>query len=223
MVETASDYHNSHENPCIGSNNIYNFQKLLKLVKINMTLTPSLSSFVMHFGEMGSRWGFNRTVGQMYALLVISEAPLSASDIAEALSISRGNVSMGLKELQSWQLVQISHQPGDRKEYFTALGSIWDMAKRVMEERRKREIDPTLSLLRTILLDSTEQQETDHARQRLQEIHDLLESLTKWTNELQRLSPENLNTLLKLSSGVGKVLDMKDKFITRDIRPQGER
>ncbi|ALS97437.1 GbsR/MarR family transcriptional regulator [Lacimicrobium alkaliphilum] len=188
-----------------------------------MTLSPSLSSFVMHFGEMGSRWGFNRTVGQMYALLVVSEQPLSANDIAESLSISRGNVSMGLKELQSWQLVKVSHQPGDRKEYFKALGSIWDMAKKVIEERRKREIDPTLSLLRTILLDGTEQKDSEHARQRLQEIHDLLESLTKWSNELQRLSPDNLNTLLKLSSGVGKVLDMKDKFITRDAGSEGER
>lgn len=188
-----------------------------------MTLTPSLSSFVMHFGEMGSRWGFNRTVGQMYALLVVSEQPLSANDIAEALSVSRGNVSMGLKELQAWQLVKVSHQPGDRKEYFKSLGSIWDMAKRVIEERRKREIDPTLSLLRTLLLDSNEQAETEHARERLQEIHDLLESLTQWTNELQRLSPENLNTLLKLSSGVGKVLDMKDKFIGRDAKTAGDK
>jgi len=188
-----------------------------------MTLTPSLSSFVMHFGEMGSRWGFNRTVGQMYALLVVSEQPLSANDIADALSISRGNVSMGLKELQAWQLVKVIHQPGDRKEYFKALGSIWDMAKKVIEERRKREIDPTLSLLRTILLESTGQQHAEHAHQRLQEIHDLLESVTKWSHELQRLSPENLNTLLKLSSGVGKVLDMKDKFITRDVSSEGER
>ncbi|GGO64371.1 GbsR/MarR family transcriptional regulator [Bowmanella pacifica] len=185
-----------------------------------MNLTPNLTSFVMHFGEMGSRWGFNRTVGQMYALLVISAEPLTANDIAETLNISRGNVSMGLKELQSWQLVQVSHQPGDRKDYFRAIGSIWDMAKRVMEERRKREIDPTLSLLRDVLLDKPSNSQEQHAQQRLQEIHDLLESVTKWTNELQRLSPDNLNTLLKLSSGVGKVLDMKDKFIGKEERKE---
>lgn len=185
-----------------------------------MNLTPNLTSFVMHFGEMGSRWGFNRTVGQMYALLVISAEPLTANDIAETLNISRGNVSMGLKELQSWQLVQVSHQPGDRKDYFRAIGSIWDMAKRVMEERRKREIDPTLSLLRDVLFDKPSNSQEQHAQQRLQEIHDLLESVTKWTNELQRLSPDNLNTLLKLSSGVGKVLDMKDKFIGKEERKE---
>ena len=122
----------------------------------------------MHFGEMGNKWGFNRTVGQMYALLVISDAPLSANDIAELLSISRGNVSMGLKELQSWRLVQQFHKPGDRKDYFQALGSIWDMANRVFEERRKREIEPTLSLLRDILLDTPANKSEKYAQQRLQ-------------------------------------------------------
>lgn len=178
-----------------------------------MKMTPMIESFVMHFGEMGSRWGFNRTVGQMYALLVVCEEPLSANDIAEALSISRGNVSMGLKELQGWRLVQMHHVPGDRKDYFKALGSIWDMANKVFEERRKREMDPTLTLLRDILLDSPANSQEVYAQTRLQEIHDLLESITKWSDELQRLSPEKLTTLMKLGSGVGKVLDMKDKFL----------
>ena len=115
-----------------------------------MQMTPMIESFVMHFGEMGSRWGFNRTVGQMYALLVVCEEPLSAQQIADALSISRGNVSMGLKELQSWRLVQQHHVAGDRKDYYQSAGTVWDMANRVIEERRKREIEPTLSLLRDI-------------------------------------------------------------------------
>ncbi|MCV2886316.1 GbsR/MarR family transcriptional regulator [Aestuariibacter sp. AA17] len=178
-----------------------------------MTFTPLLQSFVMHFGEMGSRWGFNRTVGQMYALLVISDEPLSANDIAETLSISRGNVSMGLKELQSWRLVQQHHKPGDRKDYFMALGSVWDMAQRVLEERRKREIDPTLSLLRTILLESPANEQEAYAQSRLNEVHDLLENVTHWSQELQHLSPEKLETLMKLGAGVGKVLDMKDKLL----------
>ncbi len=178
-----------------------------------MNMTPMIETFVMHFGEMGSRWGFNRTVGQMYALLVICEKPLSANDIAEALNISRGNVSMGLKELQSWRLVQMHHVPGDRKDYFKALGSIWDMANKVFEERRKREMDPTLSLLRDILLDKPANEQEKYAQSRLQEIHDLLENITQWSEELQRLSPEKMATLMKLGSGVGKVLDMKDKLL----------
>lgn len=178
-----------------------------------MTMTPMIETFVMHFGEMGSRWGFNRTVGQMYALLVISEKALSANEIADALNISRGNVSMGLKELQSWRLVQMHHVQGDRKDYFKSLGSIWDMANKVFEERRKREMDPTLSLLRDILLDTPANDQEKYAQHQLQEIHDLLENITKWSEELQRLSPEKLETLMKLGSGVGKVLDMKDKFL----------
>lgn len=180
-----------------------------------MQLTPMLESFVMHFGEMGSRWGFNRTVGQIVALLVISPEPITANEIAEALRISRGNVSMGLKELQAWRLVQLQHKPGDRKEYFQACGSIWEMANRVFEERRKREMDPTLTLLRDILLDQPANSAEQHAQQKLQEIHDLLEGLSKWSGELQRLGPDKLNTLMKLGSGVGKVLEFKDKILTR--------
>jgi DNA-binding transcriptional regulator GbsR (MarR family) len=180
-----------------------------------MKMTPMIETFVMHFGEMGSRWGFNRTVGQMYALLVITKDPISANQIAEALSISRGNVSMGLKELQSWQLIQLQHKPADRKDYFLTNGSIWDMANRVFEERRKREMDPTLSLLRDILLDTPANDQEQHAQDKLKEVHDLLEGITKWSSELQRLSPEKLDTLMKLGSGVGKVLDMKDKLLKR--------
>ncbi|MFT2089840.1 MULTISPECIES: GbsR/MarR family transcriptional regulator [Paraglaciecola] len=180
-----------------------------------MKMTPMIETFVMHFGEMGSRWGFNRTVGQIYALLVITKDPVSANQIAEALSISRGNVSMGIKELQSWQLIQLHHKAGDRKDYYQTNGSIWDMANRVFEERRKREIDPTLSLLRDILLDTAANDNELYAQEKLQEVHDLLEGVTKWSSELQRLSPEKLDTLMKLGSGVGKVLDIKEKLLKR--------
>ncbi|MEP0354428.1 MAG: MarR family transcriptional regulator [Paraglaciecola sp.] len=180
-----------------------------------MKMTPMIETFVMHFGEMGSRWGFNRTVGQIYALLVITKEPVSANQIAEALSISRGNVSMGIKELQSWQLIQLHHKAGDRKDYYQTNGSIWDMANKVFEERRKREMDPTLSLLRDILLDTAANENEVYAQEKLQEVHDLLEGVTKWSSELQRLSPEKLDTLMKLGSGVGKVLDIKEKLLKR--------
>lgn len=176
-------------------------------------MTPLVESFVMHFGEMGSRWGFNRTVGQMYALLVASEEPLTANQLAQELNISRGNVSMGIKELQSWQLIAVKHIPGDRKEYYTATGTVWDMAMKVFEERRKREVDPTLSMLRDILLKKPACREDEFAQQKLHEIHDLLETVTTWSKELQAMSPEKLNTLMKLGSGVGKVLDLKQKLL----------
>jgi DNA-binding transcriptional regulator GbsR (MarR family) len=176
-------------------------------------MTAKIESFVMHCGEMGSRWGFNRTVGQMYGLLIIHEKALSAVQISEVLHISRGNVSMGIKELQSWRLVQVQHKPKDRKEYYSPAGSIWEMATRVFEERRKREVDPTLSLLRDNLLDEPGNQQEQYAQDKMHEIHNLLETMTHWASDLQSMSPDKLNTLMKLGAGVSKVIDMKDKFL----------
>lgn len=181
-------------------------------------MTPKIESFVMHCGEMGSRWGFNRTIGQMCGLLVISEQPLTANQISEKLNISRGNVSMGIKELQSWRLIQVQHKPGDRKEYYSPAGSIWDMAIRVFEERRKREVDPTLSLLRDNLLDQPESDEEAYAQHKMHEIHDLLDALTHFASELPKMGPERLNSLMKLGAGVGKVLDMKDKLLNNSSK-----
>ena len=103
-------------------------------------LPPLNRQFVAHFGEMGSRWGINRTVGQMYALIFLSPRPLNADEIAETLEFSRSNVSMGLKELQAWRLVKLSHQPGDRREYFEAPKDVWEIFRVLAEERRRREI-----------------------------------------------------------------------------------
>ncbi len=177
-----------------------------------MNMTPKIQSFVMHFGEMGSRWGINRTVGQMFALIVMSERPLNADELAAALSISRGNVSMGLKELQSWRLVKPHHLPGDRKEYYSADGDVWQMAVKVLEERRKREMDPTLSMLRDLLLEAPTNETDLYAHGQMEEIHDLLEMVSHWSTELQHMNHDKLTTLMKLGSGVGKILDIKDKL-----------
>lgn len=179
-------------------------------------MTPMIQACVMHFGEMGSRWGINRTVGQMYALLVLSPDPLTADQIAESLGFSRSNVSMGLKELQSWELVKLQHIPGDRKEYYSAPAEIWDIAKTLMEQRRKREIDPTLSTLRDLLMTKPADAEEKYAQQRMREMHDLIEMLTKWTMEIQRLDAARLQKLLKLGNNLGKVLDIKDKLLGKN-------
>ncbi len=176
-------------------------------------LTPMVQSCVLHFGEMGSRWGINRTVGQIYALLVLSEAPLNADEIAQALGFSRSNVSMGLKELQSWELVRIKHIPGERKEFYTAPDDIWEIAKTLIEQRRKREMDPTLTTLRGLLLEQPANAEEVYAQARMREMHELIEMLTQWTTEIQRLNQSNLRGLLKLGGSLGKVLDMKDRFL----------
>lgn len=176
-------------------------------------LTPMIQSCILHFGEMGSRWGINRTVGQMYALLVLSKEPLCADDITEALDISRSNVSMGLKELMSWELVKLQHRPGERKEFYSAPGDVWDIAKTLIEQRRKREIDPTLSTLRNLLIDTPANDAEAYAQQRMREMHELIEMLTLWTQEIQRLDSSQLSKLLKLGNSIGKVLDMKDRLL----------
>ncbi|WHI45558.1 GbsR/MarR family transcriptional regulator [Microbulbifer sp. EKSA008] len=177
-----------------------------------MKLSSQAQAFVLHFGEMGSRWGFNRTVGQMFALLTIHPTPLNAEQLAQALKISRGNVSMGLKELQAWRLVELHHQPGDRKDYFTAAGSIWDLARTVFEERRKRELDPTLSLLRQLLLNEPQDELDAQAQEKIQEVYSLLELLEEFANTLSKLEHQDLLKLMKLGSGIVKLLELKSKM-----------
>jgi DNA-binding transcriptional regulator GbsR (MarR family) len=176
-------------------------------------LPPLVQRFVLHFGEMGSRWGVNRTVGQIYALLYVSPQPLNADEIAEGLGLSRSNVSMGLKELQSWRLVHLQHRPGDRREYFATPEDVWSIFQVLAEERRKREVDPTLSMLRNALLESPGDPAERHAQARMREMHDLIELLTGWFEELQSMDRERLLELMKLGKKVGKLLDARDRFL----------
>lgn len=171
-----------------------------------MNVSPFKQRFILHFGEMGSRWGINRTVGQIYALLYVSEAPLNADDIVDALGLSRSNVSMGLKELQSWRLVRSQHLPDDRREYFSAPEDIWEIFRVLLEERRKREIDPTLSMLRDALMEDPSSNEDQYAAARMGEMHELIELTTRWVDDVQRLSPKTVVQLMKLGGGVSKLL-----------------
>ncbi|MEM1435394.1 MAG: GbsR/MarR family transcriptional regulator [Pseudomonadota bacterium] len=181
-------------------------------------LSPLTFSFVQHFGEMGSRWGINRTVGQICALLVLSEDPLNADQISQTLNLSRSNVSMGLKELHSWNLLRPVSLPGDRKDYFTTPDDVWEMARILIEERRKREIDPTLSMLRNVLLQKQPGDAEPYALRRMQEMHDIIELAVSWSNEMQTLPSQRLQKLMKLGSGVNKVLDMTDRLTKKDSR-----
>ena len=182
-------------------------------------LRPLVQGFVLHFGEMGSRWGINRTVGQIYALLFLSPQPLNADQIGEALSFSRSNVSMGLKELQSWQLVRLQHLPGDRREYFSAPEDVWAIFQTLAAERRKREIDPTLSMLRDAMLASPDGEGDRHAPARMREMHELIDLATGWFDELQDLDRERLVELMQLGRKVGKLLDARDKLIGGGKKP----
>src|SRR5690606_3686701 len=174
-------------------------------------MPPSIEAFVVHFGKMGSRWGINRTVGQIYALLFVTDRPLNADEIGTTLGISRSNVSMSLKELEAWQLVTLSRKPGDRREYYATLGSVWDIFKAVAAERRRREVEPTLSMLRQELLRTPASDEERHALARMREMYELAEQANQWFDELQRLSPESMRQLMRLGSQVQKFLVAKDK------------
>lgn len=177
-----------------------------------MDLPPATAAFVLHFGEMGSRWGINRTVGQIYALLFLSERPLNADDIVASLGFSRSNVSMGLKELETWRLVRLQHLPGDRREHFTTPEDVWQIVRILAEERRKREIDPTLSLLRDVLMQKPGTEAERHAQERMRSLHDVISLLTSWAKDVQDLSDERLIALLKLGGRVAKVLEATDRF-----------
>src|SRR5687768_1549516 len=124
-------------------------------------LPPVEQKFVLHWGEMGTRWGINRTVAQIHALLYISSRPLHAEEIAETLGVARSNVSTSLKELQGWGIVKMVHVLGDKRDHFESMKDAWEMFRRVLDERKRREIDPTLALLRDCIAEAEKDKETD--------------------------------------------------------------
>jgi DNA-binding transcriptional regulator GbsR (MarR family) len=179
-----------------------------------MNLPPVIQAFVLHFGEMGSRWGINRTVGQIYAVLFTADRPLCADDLVERLGVSRSNVSMGLKELQAWNLVRLKHVPGDRRDFFSTPDDIWAIVRTLVAERKKREIDPTLTVLRELLMQVPASEEERHAQGRMKDMHELIELLTGWYAEMEKLETERLVQLLTLGSRVVRVLEMKDRLFS---------
>src|SRR6266487_1063819 len=124
-------------------------------------LSPIQQKFILHWGEMGTRWGINRTVAQIHALLFISPKPLTAEELAETLAVARSNVSNSLRELQSWGIVKLVHVMGDKRDHFESMKEVWEMFRVVLDERKKREIDPTIHLLRECIEEAEQGKETD--------------------------------------------------------------
>ena len=175
-------------------------------------LPPLTQAFVLHFGEMGSRWGFNRTVGQIYALLFLAPEPLNADQIVDQLGFSRSNVSMGLKELQGWNLVRLVHKPQDRRDHFATPSDIWTILRTLVEERKKREVDPTLSVLRELAMQAPAGPAEQHAQTRMSDMLTLIETLTRWYDDVKRMDDKRLIKLLSLGAKVQRVLEFKDKI-----------
>lgn len=186
-----------------------------------MNLNPLQQDFVLHFGEMGSRWGINRTVGQIYALLFLTEQPLNAEQITEAIGCSRSNVSMGLKELQAWNLVRLRHLPDDRRDYFTTPDDLMEIVRNLVAERKKREIDPTLSTLRALELQRPSGDDEAYAYNRITEMRELIELLTGFYDDMNRMETARLLQLLAMGSTLNKVLESAGKIVP--LRGLGKR
>ncbi|MEM7499695.1 MAG: MarR family transcriptional regulator [Pseudomonadota bacterium] len=172
-----------------------------------MHLTPALRDFILHWGEMGARWGVNRSVAQVHALLFISPKPLPADEIAETLSIARSNVSTAIRELQSWKMVKVSRELGDRRDHFTTLNDLFDLVKAVVEGRREREFLPTMEALDTVLAEAKADGETPaEARERIAEMLETMRLFDAWYQEVNRLPRGAQLALLKAGGAVSRYL-----------------
>ncbi len=171
-----------------------------------MNLSPTLSRFVLHWGEMGTRWGVNRTVAQIHALLYITGRPMHAEEIVDTLGVARSNVSTSIRELQSWKLVRLVHLNGDRRDHFEASTHVWELLRTIVRERQQREIAPTIDVLRELLADPALSRDPADARLRMRETLDLLETLTAWSDEMLKLDTATLTKVLKLGARIQKLL-----------------
>ena len=177
------------------------------------SLTPVTKRFILHWGEMGTRWGINRTVAQIHAVLFLSETPLSAEEIVATLHVARSNVSTSLRELESWGLVKEVHVLGDRRAHFESLKDVWQMYRLILQERKRREIDPTLQMLRESVAAVERSGPSDaYARGRLTETLEFFETMTAAYEETRYLP-------VSVLKGFGKVRGKMKKLLS--IRPAG--
>src|SRR6185369_15569897 len=152
-----------------------------------MKLGPVQQKFVLHWGEMGTRWGINRTVAQIHALLYISPKPLNAEEIAETLAVARSNVSNSLRELQSWRIVKLVHVLGDKTDHFESMKDVWEMSRIVLDERKRREVDPTIAMLEECIADTGKEKDTDkQTEERLRELHRFFQTTTTWYTQVSK-------------------------------------
>jgi DNA-binding transcriptional regulator GbsR (MarR family) len=174
-----------------------------------MKMNPIAQRFVLHWGEMGSRWGVNRTVSQIHALLYLAGRPMPADEIAETLEIARSNVSNSIKELQNWKLIHMVHVMGDRRDHFASSTDVWELFRTVVSERKQREFDPTISVLRECLSSEDLSQEEAAVQKRIKETLALMESLSVWGDQMLKLDPATLMKVMKLGAKIQNLLTSK--------------
>lgn len=170
-------------------------------------LTIVAQKFVLHWGEMGNRWGINRTVAQIHALLFISERPVNADEICEALEVARSNVSTSLRELQNWGLVRVVHVKGDRRDHFETTKDVFEMFRVIMVERKRREIDPTIGILKSCVEEAEAGGPAEaHTRKQLESLQEFFELGASWFDQMNRMSAGNITRAMKLGDKVFKFL-----------------
>jgi DNA-binding transcriptional regulator GbsR (MarR family) len=179
-----------------------------------MKLTPVMQKFILHWGEMGWRWGINRSVAQVHALLMLTPTPLPADEIGETLKVARSNVSTSLKELQGWGLARVVHVFGDRREHFETLGDVWEMFQVILRERKKRELDPTLATLRACAADvaadtggsKADKAAIAHIARRISGLIEFIELSSSWAERGQALAPKNARRLFQLGDKIFRLV-----------------
>jgi DNA-binding transcriptional regulator GbsR (MarR family) len=169
-------------------------------------LTPIQQRFVLHWGEMGARWGINRTVAQIHALLFLSPRPLHAEEIATTLGVARSNVSTSLRELQGWGIVRVTHILGDRRDHFESLKDVWEMFRIIVDERRKRETDPVLHMLREAASEAKKPGAADaYTRERLTDMLQFFEQMTGWVEQTRKLPTSALVRMVKAGDKIARM------------------
>src|SRR5262245_15323000 len=172
-------------------------------------LAGTRQKFVLHWGEMGTRWGVNRTVAQVHALLYLSPRPLNADDIVDTLGVARSNVSTSLKELQGWGIVKLVHVLGDKRDHFESMKDVWEMFRIVMDERKKREFDPTMRMLQDCIAEAETDKSTDaYTQERLRELHKFFETTTAWYGHVRRWPTATLLKFMKAGDRVLKAVGL---------------
>ena len=174
----------------------------------DITLTPVQERFVLHWGEMGARWGINRTVAQIHAVLYLSPRPLQAEELAATLSVARSNVSNSLRELQGWGIVRVVHVLGDRRDHFESLKDVWQMFDIIIAERKRREIDPTVEMLRSCLNDPQGKLDA-YTAERITNMLEFMDTMLGFYTDLQRMPKGVLSGMTKLRRKVRKLMVME--------------
>ncbi len=173
-----------------------------------MKLSPAVEKYVLHWGEMGTRWGTNRTVAQIQALLYLSPRPLRADEIVDLLSIARSNVSTSIRELQSYGIVKMTHMLGDRRDYFESLSDVWELFRVIIEQRKQRELNPTLSMLRTCAVEVANEKETDNVtKERIRNMLQFVETTSAWYEQIQEIPTSTLQKIMKLGAKITGLVD----------------